>query len=100
MSAPDQNNNSQATGGEVTLSTEYLMPTIQRMGDRDIESTFMGENAFGEPTWVLWNHEHPYLIGILRQGQIGYIFEQRTSQGVMLHEGISFRRVQYALSQS
>lgn len=89
----------QMDSGEVALSTQYLVPTIQRIGNRDIETTFLGDNAFGEPTWVLWTAEEPYLIGILRQGQIGYTFEQRTSHGVMLHKDISFRRVQAALTK-
>lgn len=75
-----------------------MVPVMVRMGDRDIESTFLGDNAFGEPTWVLWNADTPYLIGLLRQGQLGYTFEQRTSHGVMLHEDVSFRRVQAALT--
>lgn len=89
----------QSEAGEVALSTRYLVPMIQRIGNRDIETTYLGDNAFGEPTWVLWTAEEPYLIGILRQGQIGYTFEQRTSQGVMLHKDISFRRVQLALTK-
>ena len=84
--------------GEVVLSTEVMVPAVHRIGDRDIETTFLGENAFGQPTWVLWNPEEPYLIGVLRQGRLGYTFEQRTSQGVMLHEDVSFKKVQKALS--
>ena len=83
---------------EVVLPDQQLVPTILRIGNRDIESTFLGENAFGEPTWVLWNAETPYLVGLLRRGQLGYTFEQRTSHGVMLHEDVSFRRVQAALT--
>lgn len=83
--------------GEVTLSKRPMVPIMQKIGGRDIESTFLGDNAFGQPTWVLWNPREPYLIGILRQGQLGYTFEQRTSHGVMLHEDVSFKRVQRAL---
>lgn len=83
---------------DVVLSRQQLVPSVLRIGDRDIESTFLGENAFGEPTWMLWNPETPYLIAMLRQGQIGYTLEQRTSHGVMLHEDVSFRRVQLALT--
>lgn len=83
--------------GEVVLSKQPMVPTMHRFGGRDIETTYLGDNAFGQPTWVLWNPEEPYLIGVLRQGQIGYTFEQRTSQGVMLHEDVSFKRVQRAL---
>lgn len=83
--------------GEVVLSKQAMVPIVHRIGGRDIETTFLGDNAFGQPTWVLWNSEEPYLIGLLRQGQIGYTFEQRTSQGVMLHEDVSFKRVQRAL---
>ena len=87
----------QSGSGEVVLSRQVMVPTVLRIGNRDIETTFLGNNAFGQPTWVLWNPEEPYLIGMLRQGQIGYTFEQRTSQGVMLHEDVSFKRVQRAL---
>ena len=97
-SAPNSEVAQQSDAGEITLSRQYLVPTMQKIGDRDLESTFLGDNAFGEPTWVLWNAEAPSLIGVLRQGQIGYTFEQRTSHGVMLHKDISFRRVQAALT--
>jgi len=88
----------ESESGEVVLSTEVMVPAVHRIGDRDIEMTFLGENAFGQPTWVLWNPAEPYLIGVLRQGRLGYTFEQRTSQGVMLHEDVSFKKVQKALS--
>jgi len=88
----------QLDSADDVLSKQELVPTVLKVGNREIESTFLGENAFGEPTWVLWNSETPYLIGLLRQGQLGYTFEQRTSHGVMLHEDVSFRRVQAALT--
>jgi len=88
----------QHTGtGSVALSTERLMPSMQRIGTRDIEITFLGPNAQGQPTWVMWNASEPYLIGLLSQGRIGYHFEQRTSSGVFVHENISLTRVQRAL---
>lgn len=87
----------QSDSGEVVLSKQEMVPAIIRVGGREIETTFLGENAFGQPTWVMWNPEEPYLIGLLRQGQLGYTFEQRTSQGVLLHEDVSFKRVQKAL---
>ncbi|CAG7619880.1 hypothetical protein ACFPZL_00545 [Leucobacter soli] len=87
----------QAESDEVVLSRQTGVPVMVRIGGRNIETTFMGNNAFGQPTWVLWNPEEPYLLAVLRQGQIGYTFEQRTSHGVMLHEDVSFKRVQRAL---
>lgn len=73
------------------------MPSMQRIGARDIEITFLGPNAQGQPTWVMWNASEPHLIGLLSQGRIGYHFEQRTSSGVFVHENISLARVQRAL---
>lgn len=84
--------------GEIAFSTRRMVPAVQRFGDRDIEVTFLGNNTFGEPTWILWNPSEPYLIGVLRQGKIGFTFEQRTSQGVMLHEDISLSRLRRALT--
>lgn len=81
----------------VTLSTRAMVPSVQRVGDREIEVTFLGNNSKGQPTWVLWNPLEPYLIGMLIQGKLGFHFEQRTGQGVMLHENISLQRVQRAL---
>lgn len=89
----------QQSGDEVlTLSTRAMVPTVQRFGSREIEITFLGNNAHGQPTWILWNPNEPYLIGLLRQGKLGFTFEQRTGQGVMLHEGISLSRLQRAIS--
>lgn len=88
----------QQTGnGAVALTRETLRPGVQRIGRRDIEITYLGENAYGQPTWIMWNADEPYLIGLLCQGKMGYHFEQRTSSGVMLHENISLSRVQRAL---
>ena len=87
----------QSGSGEVVLSRQEMVPAIIRVGNREIETTFLGDNALGQPTWLMWTPEEPYLIGLLRQGQLGYTFEQRTSQGVMLHEDVSFKRVQRAL---
>lgn len=87
----------QAGDGNVVLSTQRLVPRVQRIGGREIEVTFLGNNTHGQPTWILWNATEPYLIGVLRQGAIGYTFEQRTSTGVMLHEEISMRRLQRAI---
>ena len=74
-----------------------MMPRIQRMGERDIEVTFLGLNASGRPTWILWNSREPHLIGLLTQGRLGYNFEQRTSMGVFMHENISLTRLNKAL---
>lgn len=82
---------------EVTLSTRAMVPSVQRIGNREIEITFLGNNAQGQPTWLLWNPLEPYLVGMLVQGKLGFTFEQRTGQGVMLHENISLQRVQRAL---
>lgn len=81
----------------VALSHNALMPSVQRIGERDIEITYLGTNAHGQPTWIMWNASEPYLIGMLSRGKMGYHFEQRTSSGVMLHENISLNRVQRAL---
>jgi len=88
----------QETGtGGVTLSHDVLMPSVQRIGGREIEITFLGRNAQGQLTWILWNASDPYLIGMLCQGKMGFNFEQRTTSGVMLHENITLNRVQRAL---
>ena len=88
----------QQTGnGSVALSTDALVPSVQRIGGRDIEITFLGTNASGQPTWIMWNASDPHLIGMLSQGKMGYHFEQRTSSGVLVHENISLGRVQRAL---
>lgn len=87
----------QGASGGVALLRDTLMPSVQRIGNRDIEITFLGTNAFGQPTWIMWNASEPHLIGMLCQGKMGYNFEQRTSSGVMLHENISLSRVQRAL---
>jgi len=83
--------------GDVTLSTRAMVPSMQRVGNREIEVTYLGNNTQGRPTWILWNASEPYLIGMLIQGKLGFNFEQRTDQGVMLHENISLQRVQRAL---
>lgn len=80
------------------LPTQRMVPVVQRMGDRDIEVTFLGQNAKGQPTWILWNAGSPYLIGLLSQGGLGFTFEQRTSNGVLVHEHIPLHRVQRAVS--
>ncbi len=87
----------QADTGSVALSKNKLMPVVQRIGSRNIEITYLGKNSEGLPTWIMWNAAEPHLIGLLRQGRMGYHFEQRTSSGVMLHENISLSRVQRAL---
>ena len=88
----------QADNGGVVLSTQRMVPTVQRFGNRSIEITFLGNNTHGQPTWILWNPSEPYLIGVLSQGKIGFRFEQSTDQGVMLHEDISLRRLQRAIA--
>lgn len=87
----------QSKSDVVALSTERLMPSVQRIGSRDIEFTFLGPNSSGLPTWVMWNADEPHLIGLLSQGKIGYTFEQRTTDGPRVLEGISLKRVQRAL---
>ncbi|UOQ56315.1 hypothetical protein MUN78_11550 [Leucobacter allii] len=87
----------QAGNGSVALTRTALAPSVQRIGDRDIEITFLGDNAQGLPTWIMWSADEPYLIGMLCQGKMGYHFEQRTSTGVLVHENISLSRVQRAL---
>lgn len=71
------------------LPTERMLPRVQKMGNRDIEVTFLGLNREGRPSWILWNPLEPHLIGLLTQGRLGYNFEQRTSMGVFMHENIS-----------
>lgn len=87
----------QSENGGVALSKNKLMPDVQRIGSRDIEITYLGKNADGLPTWIMWNAAEPMLMGMLRQGKMGYHFEQRTSSGVLLLENISLSRVQRAL---
>ncbi|WP_217136652.1 hypothetical protein [Leucobacter chinensis] len=79
------------------LPTERMMPRVQKMGNRDIEVTFLGLNSNGKPSWILWNPNEPHLIGLLTQGSLGYNFEQRTSVGVFMHENISLNRLNKAL---
>ncbi|WP_125100175.1 hypothetical protein [Leucobacter chromiireducens] len=86
-----------AGAGGVALSNDVLAPSVQRIGNRDIEITFLGKNAAGQNTWIMWNSAEPYLIGMLSQGKMGYHFEQRTSSGVLVHENISLSRVQRAI---
>lgn len=88
----------QSTSEVLTLSTRAMVPTVQRFGTREIEITFLGNNSFGQPTWMLWNPAEPYLIGLLRQGKLGFTFEQRTDQGIMVLEGISLSRLQRAIA--
>ncbi len=88
---------SESNRGVVTLSTRALVPAVQRFGNREIETTFLGNNSEGQPTWMLWNPLEPYLIGVLRQGRLGFTLEQRTDQGVMVHENISLARLQKAI---
>lgn len=83
--------------GIVALSTERLMPNVQRIGNQDIEFTFLGPNLHGQPTWIMWNASEPYFVGMLSQGKMGYHFEQRTDAGVQRLENISLNRVQRAL---
>ena len=45
--------------GDVTLSTRAMVPSVQRVGNREIEVTFLGDNSKGQPTWVLWNPREP-----------------------------------------
>ncbi|GAA1571802.1 hypothetical protein ACIFOC_01118 [Leucobacter aridicollis] len=81
----------------LALPTDRLMPHIQRFGQQAIEFTFLGPNMQGQPTWIMWNANEPYLIGMLSQGKMGYHFEQRTGDGVQRLENISLNRVQRAL---
>lgn len=83
--------------GSVALSTEHLMPAVQRIGAREIEVTFLGKNDAGQPTWMLWDAAQPHLIALLSQGRMGYHLEQRTNYGVMMQENISLTRVQRAI---
>ena len=87
----------QAGNGSVALSKSTLVPSVQQIGTREIEFTYLGHNSQGQPTWIMWNAKEPHLIGMLCQGRMGYHFEQRTSSGVLLHENISLSRVQRAL---
>lgn len=81
----------------VALTEAELLPAHQQIGSNDIEITFLGVNASGERTWIMWNKRDPYLLGMLRQSKLGYHFEQRTSSGVMYQENISLQRVRRAL---
>lgn len=88
----------QASSEVVSLSRDRLLPSVQVIGGKSIEFTFLGVNAAGLPTWILWNPQEPYLLGMLCQGKSGFNFEQRTTQGVLVHENISLERVQRALT--
>lgn len=80
------------------FSTQKLVPRIEKFGTKSIEVTYLGENADGHATWILWNSNEPYLLGMLIQGRLGFTFEQRTSEGVMLHRDVSLARIQRALA--
>lgn len=80
------------------FSTERLVPRMERFGTKNIEVTYLGENAAGSATWILWNSSDPYLIGMLIQGDAGFTFEQRTSGGVLLHQDVSFSRIRRAIA--
>lgn len=82
---------------EPIFKTKLLQPVVCTVGNREIEVTFLGMNARGQATWILWNAEDPYYIGVLRQGKIGYVFEQRTSEGSLVHENLSKPRIQRIL---
>lgn len=82
---------------EVELSKQVLTPTMLRLGSLEIETTYLGGNHTGQATWILWNAKEPHLIGLLRKSELGYVFEQTTSQGVMVHRDVSFNRVRRAL---
>lgn len=80
------------------FSTRRNVPIVENIGGKQIEVTFLGTNARGRLTWIMWNPTQPFLIGILTQGQLGFTFEQRTSAGVMLHENVPLSRVQRAIA--
>ena len=90
----------QAETQMLALSTDRLMPRVQRIGSQEVEITFLGPNTHGQPTWIMWNAKEPYLIGMLMQGKMGYHFEQRTSGGVDRLENLSLSRVQRMLGGS
>lgn len=78
---------------EPLFDTELLVPTKQKVGDREIEVTYIGSASAEEPTWILWNADEPYLIGMVRQSNLGYTFEQRTSVGPLVHKNLSGQNV-------
>lgn len=80
------------------FSTRRNVPVIENIGGKQIEVTFLGTNAQGRLTWIMWNPGQPFLIGMLTQGQLGFTFEQRTGAGVMLHENVPLSRVQRAIA--
>ncbi|MBB4071159.1 hypothetical protein EII31_06715 [Leucobacter sp. OH2974_COT-288] len=82
---------------EPIFATEMLVPQVQRIGNRDIEVTYLGTNTFGESTWILWNAQEPTLIGMLRQADGKFTFEQRTSVGAMQHSDLTREKVQLML---
>lgn len=88
----------QRQGETTSLPTQSLVPQVQQFGEREIEITYLGENTQGRPTWIMWNHKEPHLIGLLTQGRLGFDFEQRTSAGVFFHENISLNRLNRALT--
>lgn len=82
---------------EPIFAQRMLVPTYHRIGERELEVTFLGKNAYGEDTWLLWNHSEPRLMGMLRQGEDSFTFEQRTSEGPLIHSDLSRQRVQKML---
>lgn len=91
--------NSQQSSGaiEPIFSTRTLVPTVQRIGEKAVEVTYLGVNVAGEPTWILWDAKDPFMIGMLSQGKMGYTFEQRTTMGPMVHSNLSTHSVQRML---
>lgn len=82
---------------EPIFQTNLLVPKIERIGQRDIEVTYLGVNSSAEATWILWNASEPELIGLLRQSDKGFVFEQRTSVGSLMHNNLSRENVQLML---
>lgn len=79
------------------LPTGELLPHVQQFGEQQIEFTFLGNNAEGFPTWIVWSAQDPFLIGILSRRKVGYDLEQRTSAGPLLQQSVTLGRVQRAL---
>ncbi|MDO4241959.1 MAG: hypothetical protein Q4C71_05450 [Microbacteriaceae bacterium] len=88
--------NAKKRNGEVqpVFSTDsVLVPRVHNLNGHAVEVTYLGRSTDSKNTWILWNAQEPFLIGLLRQGKMGYVFEQRTSAGPILHENLASQYV-------
>lgn len=84
---------------DAALPTRVNVPVVERLNGRTIEITYLGRGATEERTWLLWNPDEPFLVGLVRQGKIGYRLEYRTDSGVEVLENVPLQRIRTAISR-